>query len=131
MRRNGGFDDCILKARVVSGDPIPDLADRLAEWSPDCAVFELVNVIENQPVTAIDPDSESREEPELEELFVEWRTTSARGITAPHDTVATLFAQALGGVGQERRPDFGLTPLASGAQEVLDRLASDRSSSGG
>ena len=128
---NGGFDDCILKARVVSGDPIPDLADRLAEWSPDCAVFELVNVIENQPVTAIDPDSESREEPGLEELFVEWRTTSARGITAPHDTVATLFAQALGGVGQETRPDFGLTPLASGAQEVLDRLASDRSSSGG
>ena len=46
---NGGFDDCILKARVVSHDPIPDLADRLAEWSPNCAVFELVNVIENQP----------------------------------------------------------------------------------
>ena len=128
---NGGFDDGILKARVVSDDPIPDLADQLARWSPNCAVFELVNVIENQPVMAIDPDSESQEEPELEELFMEWRTTSARGITAPHDTVATLFAQALGGVGQETRPDFGLTPLASSAQEILDRLASDRNSSGG
>ena len=128
---NGGFDGCILKGRVVSDDPIPDLADRLVEWSPGCAVFELVNVIENQPVTAIDPDSESREEPGLEELFMEWRATSARRITAPHDTVATLFAQALGGVGQETRPGFGLTPLASSAKEILDRLASDRSSSGG
>ena len=128
---NGGFDDCILKARVVSGDPIPDLADRLADWSPNCAVFEIVNVIENQPVTAIDPASESQEEPQLEELFMEWRTTAARGITAPHYTVATLFSQALGGVGQETRPDFGLTPLSSNAQEILDRLASDRNSSGG
>ena len=128
---NGGLDDCILKARVVSHDPIPDLADRLAEWSPNCAVFELVNVIENQPVMAIEPDSESQEEPQLEELFMEWRTTSARGITAPHDTVATLFAQALGGVGQETKPDFGLTPLASSAQEILDRLASGRNSSRG
>ncbi len=128
---NGGFDECILKARVVSGDPIPDLADRLAEWSPNCAVFEIVNVIENQPVTAIDPDSESQEEPELEDLFMEWRTTGARGIRAPHDTVATLFSQALGGVGQETRPDFGLTPLASSTQEILDRLASVRDSSRG
>ena len=123
---NGGFDDCILKARVVSNDPIPDLADRLARGSPNCAVFELVNVIENQPVKAIDPATEGEEEPQLEELFMEWRTTAARGITAPHDTVARLFSQALGGVGQETRPDFGLTPLASSAQEILDRLASDR-----
>lgn len=128
---SGGFDECILKARVVSDDPIPDLADRLAERSPNCAVFELVNVIANQPVKAIDPASESQEEPQLEELFTEWRTTAARGITAPHDTVARLFARALGGVGQETRPDFGLTPLASSAQEILDRLASDRNSGRG
>ena len=88
-----------------------------------------MNAVENQPVNPIDPDREGEAEPGLEELFLEWRNTAARGIMAPHDIVATLFEQALGGVGQGRRPDFGLTPLISGAQEILDRLASERNSS--
>ena len=127
----GGLDGCILKARVISDDPILDLADRLAEWSPDCAVFELINTITRQPVKPIDPDREGDEEPQLDELFLEWRGTAARGIKAPDDDVCGLFAQALGGVGQEASPDFGLTPLLSDAQDVLGRLASSRNPGGG
>ena len=123
---NRGLDGCILKARVVSPDPIPDLADRLAEWSPGCAVFELVNTVENQPVKAIDPAREGDAEPALDELFGEWRTTAARGVKAPHDAVGALFAQALGSAGQGAPADFGLTPLALRAQEALGRLAAKR-----
>ena len=127
---NGGLDGRILKARVVSDDPIPDLADLLAEWSPRCAVFELINTITNQPVKAIDPASESDAEPALDELFREWRTTAARGVKAPHDAVGALFAQALGSAGQAAAADFGLTPLKLNAQETLDRLASRRKGRG-
>ena len=125
---NGGLDGCILKARVASDDPIPDLADRLAEWSPECAVFELVNTIANQPVKPIDPAREDDAEPALDDLFVEWRTSAARGIKAPHEAVAALFAQALGSAGQDAAADFGLTPLASSSQDTLDRLAAKRNS---
>ncbi len=127
---NGGLDGCILKARVVSDDPIPDLADRLAEWSPRCAVFELINTIANQPVKAIDPGDKDDAEPALDELFKEWRTTTARGTKASHEAVGTLFAQALGSVGQEAAADFGLTPLKLNAQETLSALASKRNGSG-
>ena len=122
----GGLDGCILKARVVSDDPLPDLADRLAEWSPECAVFELTNTIANQPVRSIDPAAEDDAEPALADLFLEWRATAARGIKAPHDAVGALLAQALGSAGQDAGADFGLTPLASSAQETLDRLAAKR-----
>ena len=127
---SGGLDGCILKARVVSDDPIPDLADRLADWSPRCAVFELINTITNQPVKAIDPAGENDVEPALDELFMEWRTTAARGVKAPHEAVGALFAQALGSAGQEAEADFGVTPLASSARETLDRLASKRNGRG-
>ena len=127
----GGLDGCILKARVISEDPILDLADRLAEWSPGCAVFELVNTITRAPVKPIDPDREGDAEPQLDELFREWRGTGARGIKAPDDDVCALFAQALAGAGQERNPDFGLTPLLSETKEVLDRLAPSRNPDGG
>ena len=120
---DGGLDGCILKARVVSDDPIPDLADRLAEWSPQCAVFELTNAIANRAVKAIDPARGDESDPALEALFAEWRSTAARAVKAPHETVGALFAQALGSAGQEAAADFGLTPLALRAQETLDRLA--------
>ena len=123
---DGGLDGCILKARVVSDDPIPDLADRLADWSPECAVFELINMLTNQPVKPIDPAHEDDAEPALDDLFVEWRTSAARGIKAPHEAVGALFAQALGSAGQDAGADFGLTPLVSRAQETLDRLAAKR-----
>ena len=121
----GGLDGCILKARVVSDDPIPDLADRLAEWSPKCVVFELINAITNQPVRPIH-EGDGNAEPALDELFIEWRTTAAHVPKAPHDVVGTLFAQALGSVGQETTADFGVTPLALRTQETLDLLDSKR-----
>ena len=127
---NGGLDGCILKARVVSDDPIPDLADRLTEWSPECAVFELINTITNQPIKAIDPATEGDGEPALDELFMEWRANAARGIKAPHEAVGALFAQALGSAGQQATADFGLTPLKLSAQETLDLLASKRNGKG-
>ena len=127
---HGGLDGCILKARVVSDDPIPDLADRLAEWSPRCAVFELINTITNQPVKAIDPANEGDAEPALDELFREWRTTAARGIKAPHEAVGALFAQALGSAGQAASADFGLTPLKLNVQDTLNALASKRDGKG-
>ena len=127
---NGGLDGCILKARVLSDDPIPDLADRLAEWSPRCAVFELINTITNQPVKAIDPAREGDAEPALGELFNEWRTTTARGTKAPREAVGALFAQALGSAGQEAAADFGLTPLKLNVQETLNALASKRAGRG-
>ena len=117
-----GLDGCILKARVVSDDPIPDLADRLAEWSPGCDVFELVNTLSSQPVKAVEPTREDESEPAPEDLFLEWRTTAARGVKAPHDAVAALFTEALGTAGQDAGADFGLTPLALRAQQTLDRL---------
>ena len=125
---DGGLDGRILKARVVSDDPVPDLADRLAEWSPACVVFELVNTVTNQPVKPIDParENDADTEPALDDLFREWRTTTARGIKAPHDAVGALLAAALGGAGQDAGPDFGVTPLAASAQETLDRLAAKR-----
>ena len=122
----GGLDGCLLKARVVSDDPIPDLADRLAEWSPACAVFELVNTLADRPVKAIEPARGDESEPAPDDLFLEWRTTAARGVKAPHEAVAALFAEALGTAGQEAAPDFGLTPLALRAQQTLDRLAAGR-----
>ena len=129
---NGGLDGCILKARVVSDDPIPDLADRLTEWAPKCDVFELINAVRNRPVKPIDddPDGADGHEPALDALFVEWRTAAAKGIKAPHEAVRTLFAQALGGVGQDAVPDFGLTALRSEAERTLAALASKRNGGG-
>ncbi|MDE2772728.1 MAG: exonuclease SbcCD subunit D [Gemmatimonadota bacterium] len=125
--RDGGLDGCILKARVVSDDPLPDLADRLADWAPDCAVFELINTVENRPVKAVEGGGEEGAEPGLEELFEEWRTGAARGAKAPQGAVADLFRQALGSAGQDARPDFGLTALGLQAEETLGALARRRS----
>ena len=127
---NGGLDGCLLKARVVSDDPIPDLADRLAEMAPRCAVFELINAVRNQPVKAMDPADEGGAEPALEDLFKEWRTSAAKGAKAPHATVQRLLAQALGGVGQDAVPDFGVTALRSEAERTLAALAAQPNGGG-
>ena len=122
----GGLDGRILKARVVSDEPIPDLADRLADWSPECAVFELVNVLADQPVKEIESEAPDAAEPSLEDLFQEWRTTTATGVTAPHPVVAALFAEALAGAGRDAAPDCGVTALAARADAVLAALAAGR-----
>lgn len=127
---DGGFDGCILKARVVSDDPIPDLADRLLERSPGCAVFDLVNEVANRRVKAIAPADDGGEpDPGVEDLFAEWRTSAARGVKAPDGVVRALFARAQGGVGQETAPDFGMTRLAARAEKTLAALARARDGS--
>ena len=120
---DGGLDGCFLKAVVRSDDPIPELADRVAEWSPECAIFNLVNEVTNRPVKAIS-GAEDGEEPLMEELFVEWRGTSAtsRATKAPGDAVLALFREAVAGSGDEVGPDFGLTELAMRAEGVLAAL---------
>ena len=122
---DGGFDGCILKARVASEDPIPDLAERLVEASPDCTVFELVNAVDNQHVRPVRSDEAGEAEPTLEELFVEWLSTAKH--EAPHKAVAALFAEGLGSVGQEAVPEFGLTQLLSRAARTLETLEQSRS----
>ncbi len=120
---DGALDGCFLKAVVKSDDPIPELADGVAEWSPGCVIFNLVNEVANRPVKAIS-GSEDGEEPSIEDLFVEWRSTAATGraTKAPGDAVLALFREAVAGSGDEEGPDFGLTQLMVRAEGVLAAL---------
>ena len=120
---NGALDGCFLKAVVKSDDPIPDLADRVAEWSPECVIFNLVNEVANRPVKAIAGTGDT-EEPSVDDLFVEWRSTAATGraTKAPQETVLTLFREAVAGSGGEDGPDFGLTECAMRVERVLAAL---------
>ncbi len=126
---NGALDGCFLKAVVKSDDPIPELTDLVAEWSPRCVIFNLVNEVANRPVKAIS-GAEDGDEPSIEDLFVEWRGTAATGkaTKAPRDTVLALFRDAVAGARDEEGPDFGLTGLTMRAEEVLAAL---REPSGG
>ena len=120
---NGALDGCFLKAVVRSDDPIPELADRVAEWSPACVIFNLVNEVANRPVKAIS-GTDDGEEPSIEDLFLEWRSTAATGraTKAPRDTVLALFREAVAGSGGEEGTDFGLTRLTARAEGVLAAL---------
>ena len=121
---DGALDGCFLKAVVKSDDPIPDLADRVAEWSPECAIFNLVNEVANRPVKPIS-GREHGEEPSIEDLFVEWRSTAAtaKATKAPHDTVLALFRGSVAGSRDEDGPDFGVTELTMRAEAVLAALS--------
>ena len=114
---NGGLDDRILKARIRSDDPIPDLADRLLAASPRCVVFDLHNAPANQVAKAIDGATGPVTEPALEDQFREWRMSAARGISAPHEVVAGLFDRARTG-----DTDLGVGELHARAQRVLAAL---------
>ena len=124
---DGSLDGCFLKAVVKSDDPIPELADRVSEWSPECVIFNLVNEVANRPVKAISGDDDG-EEPSIEDLFVEWRGTAATGraTKAPRDTVLALFREAVAGSGDEEGPDFGLSGLTGRAEGVLAALRGGR-----
>ncbi len=120
---NGGLDGCFLKAVVKSDDPIPELADRVAEWSPGCAIFNMVNEVTNRPVKAISA-AKGGEAPSIEDLFLEWRSTAAtsRATKAPLDTVLALFREVVAGSEDEVGPDFGSTELAMRAEGILAAL---------
>ena len=120
---DGGLDDHILKARVRSADPIPDLADRLFERSPRCVVFDLHNAPANQAAQAVSAAAGPGEEPALVDQFLEWRASAARGVRAPHEQVAELFSAALAGAGGETAPDLGVAELDTRARRVLAALA--------
>ncbi len=122
---NGALDGCFLKAVVRSDDPIPELADRVAEWSPECVIFNLVNEVANRPVRPISQaEADGGGEPAIGDLFAEWRTTAATGraTKAPLATVQELFREAVAGSGGEEGPDFGVTELAMRAEGVLTAL---------
>lgn len=121
---NGGLDGCILKAQVASEDPIPDLAYRVREWSPKCAVFDLMVRVAGQQIAAVDTRAREEREPAPEELFREWRTKRATGIKAPHDVVTALFEQALGA--ESGAPEFGVAALEAEVHETLRDLAEPR-----
>lgn len=129
--QDGGLNECILKARVMSDEPIPNLADQLAEWSPECAVFDLVNEVANQRAKPISGD-EDGPEPALEDLFMEWRASAATAgqRTANDERMRDLFAQAMAAAGQEAQADFGAGDLAARARSTLAALAAERRRSG-
>jgi DNA repair protein SbcD/Mre11 len=122
---DGRLNDHILKARVRSDDPVTDLADRVLVGSPRCAIFDLVNVVANAPVKAIDTSQEPGREPDITELFLEWRNTPAARVTAPHQDVAAMFARAISGE-KPTVADLGLDDVMVTAKAALDELANAR-----
>ena len=117
----GNFEGCILKARVASDDPVPDLADRLAEMSPACTVFEIVNAVANRDINPVKRNGgNGQAEETLEDLFAEWLGASSH--RAPRDAVTALFSEAWANMGGESVPEFGLTDLLSRADSVLGVL---------
>jgi len=124
--RDGGLDGCFLKAVVTSDDPIPDLADRVARWSPGCVVFNMVNEVANRRVRPISQtEADDGGEPAIDDLFAEWRTTAATGraTKAPLAPVQELFREAVAGSGDEEGPDFGVTTLTIRAEAALRALS--------
>jgi DNA repair protein SbcD/Mre11 len=125
LAADGGLNGHILKARVHSDDPISDLAERVLGLSPECAIFELVNVVANAQVKPIDTSQEPDSEPDIRQLFAEWRNTAAYGITAPHDDVAAMFARAIGSE-QVSMAELGIQDVMSAAQGALRQLTAAR-----
>jgi DNA repair protein SbcD/Mre11 len=125
LAADGGLNGRILKARVLSGDPVTDLAAHVLAPSPECAIFEIVNSVTNAPVRRIDTSAEPEREPGIRELFNEWRATVARGITAPHKDVTTLFSLAVDNELAEGS-ELGTQGVMAAAQGALDELTQGR-----
>jgi exonuclease SbcD len=121
---DGGLDGHLLRARILSEDPIPDLVDQLMEASPGCHVFDLVNVVRNQRSRPVDLGSDAQEEPSLAASFAEWRSTVANvgQRRAPDVTVAALLEAAVGASGDDV-PDLGVAEASAAVERALDDLA--------
>lgn len=131
LAADGGLNGRILKARVRSDDPVSDLAEVVLRRSPDCAIFELVNVVANAPVKPIDTSGEPDSEPDIRQLFAEWRNTAAYGVTAPHADVADMFARAIGGEQQVMNAELGIQDTLTEAREALRELSAARGGAAG
>ena len=120
---DGGLDGHLLKARVLSDDPVPDLVDQLLAASPGCDGFDLVNVVANRAVRAVDTTAVAGEEPSLGDLFAEWRSTTANvgQRRAPDDAVAALFDAAIGHTG-DGIADLGATGAVVEVEAALAAL---------
>lgn len=120
---DGGLDGHLLRARILSEDPIPDLVEQLLAASPACNVFDLVNVVRNRTSRPVDVDSAPEEEPSLAASFIEWRTTVANvgQRRAPDTAVGALLEIAVGAVGVDV-PDLGVVEAAVAAELALDDL---------
>lgn len=119
---DGFLNAHLLKARVTSDDPIVDLADRLLALSPDCHIFDIVNVVTNRRVRAVDTSAEPDSEPPTTVLFAEWRSTSARTRTAPDEEVAAMFARMIDGETQSVG-DLAVGETVTATGDALDQLA--------
>ncbi|GAC1317025.1 MAG: hypothetical protein NVSMB12_14430 [Acidimicrobiales bacterium] len=120
----GGLDHHLLRSRVVSDDPIPDLVDQLLAHSPACAIFDLVNVVKNRTARPIDSTAPADEEPTLARSFAEWRSTAANvgQRRAPDAAVVALLEAALGATGDDTA-DLGAVEVVAAAQKALTALA--------
>lgn len=119
----GEFDGCLLKARVESVDPVPGLADRLAEVSEECTVFDLVNVVTSRPVKPVSGKADA-DEPSATELFGEWRATATRN--APDAEVLAAFTTLLEDPA-DARGKLGVAPLITAATGALEAVRSGAS----
>ena len=119
---DGQLNGCIFKARVTSDDPILDLADQLSAWSPDCDVFDLVNNITHREIEAIDTEASPEAEPPLDQLFLEWRSSAARGMKASDDAALAVFREVIGERDAEATPDLGTRAIVEQAEAALAAL---------
>lgn len=124
LAADNGLDGHILKARVHSEAPVTDLADRVLARSPECAIFDLVNVVANASVKAIDASEEPEREPDITELFKEWRNNAFARATASHDDVVAMLEHAMDTDGADG--DLGVGDAMADAQEALDQLVKAR-----
>jgi exonuclease SbcD len=120
---DGGLDHHLLRARVLSDDPIPDLVDQLLASSPHCDVFEVVNVVKNRSARPIDTSAAPDEEPSLAESFAEWRASVANigQRKAPDESVVALLEGALGASG-DTVPDLGAVQVVAQVEAALAAL---------
>ncbi len=130
----GGLNDSFLRAAVTSDDPLPDLADRVAAWSPECFIHNLVNEVANRrwtPIRAREGDAEDGEPP-LDDLFAEWREEGAtrKHLQAPLETVLELFREAVAQADEEDGPDFGVSGLVVRAERAMASLRGRQSTAG-
>ena len=119
---DGALDDALLRGRITSDDPVLDLADRVVAASPGCAIFDLVNVVRDRAVAAVDEREDPRAEPPLPDLLREWRASAATAAarTAPTDAVVELFDTALQTT--TRGSELGVADVLAEATSALEGL---------